>query len=228
MPDAPSDARSVFNSHADHYEESRNRLIPPFEDFYGTAVTAVAHAGDVKRVLDLGAGTGMLAGFVREAYPGAHVTLFDGAPAMLEKAKANLGEDRVTYVEGDLYGELPEGPWDAVVSALAVHHLTDEGKRHIYQSAFDLLRPGGVFVNSEHVSAPAPQLDEVYNHSHECRARENGINDLEWEQAVERMKADHLTALDPQLEWLRESGFEEVDCLFKDHGFAVIFARKPG
>lgn len=222
-----SDAASVFNSHAAHYEEARNRLIPPFEAFYGTAVTAVGHAGpDVRRILDLGAGTGMLSAFVRDAYPVAHLTLFDGAPLMLEKARASLGDERVTFIEGDMYGELPEGPWDAVVSALAIHHMTDEGKRHVFQSVHDSLRPGGVFVNSEHVSAPSPYLDDLYNHSHQSRARANGINNLEWEQAVERMKADHLTPLAPQLEWLSESGFNEVDCLFKDHGFAVMFARK--
>ena len=223
------DAASVFNSHAAHYEEARCRLIPPFEAFYGTAVTAVGHAGgDLKRILDLGAGTGMLSAFVLDAFPDAHVTLFDGAPLMLEKARANLGEDRVSYIEGDMYSDLPEGPWDAVVSALAIHHMTDEGKRHVFRSVHESLRPGGVFVNAEHVAGATPYMDDLYNHSHHSRARANGINDLEWEQAVERMKADHLTPLTPQLGWLRDSGFEQVDCLFKDHGFAVMFARKAG
>lgn len=87
-----SDAASVFNSHAGHYEAARNRLIPPFEDFYGTAVEAVGLAGPVvRRVIDLGAGTGMLSRLIRDAYPGAEVTLFDGADLMLEKAKLALG-----------------------------------------------------------------------------------------------------------------------------------------
>ena len=224
-----SDAASVFDSHAGHYEAARNRLIPPFEAFYGTAVTAVALAGgEIRRVLDLGAGTGMLAGFVRDTYPEAHVTLFDGAPLMLEKARESLGEERVEFIEGDLYGDLPDGPWDAVVSALAIHHMTDDGKRHVYGQAFERLRPGGVFVNAEHVLGPNDRLDAIYRNSHETRARANGINDLEWEQAEDRMKADHLTPLPPQLDWLAEAGFEDVDCLFKDHGFAVMFGRRAG
>lgn len=221
------DAASVFDSHAAHYEAARNRLIPPFEAFYGAAVTAIRLAGpQVKRVLDLGAGTGMLSAFIRDGYPEAQVTLFDGAPLMLEKARQALGGERVAFIEGDLYGDLPEGPWDAVVSALAIHHMTDEGKRHVFQQAHDSLRPGGVFINAEHVLGPSPYLDRIYTDSHQTRARANGITDLEWQQAVERMKADHLTPLDPQLEWLRESGFTEVDCLFKDHGFAVMFGCK--
>lgn len=224
-----SDAASVFDSHAAHYEAARNRLIPPFEAFYGTAVTAVGLAGgEIRRVLDLGAGTGMLSAFVRDAYPDATVTLFDGAPLMLAKARENLGGERVEFAEGDLYGEQPEGPWDAVVSALAIHHLTDNGKRHVYRQALAGLRPGGVFVNAEHVLGPGEWLDGVYRDSHETRARANGINDLEWEQAEERMRADHLSPLDPQLGWLRELGFTDVDCLFKDHGFAVMFGRRAG
>jgi tRNA (cmo5U34)-methyltransferase len=222
-----SDAASVFNSHAAHYEAARNRLIPPFEDFYGTAVSSVGLAGpDVSRIIDLGAGTGILSAFVREAYPDAHVTLFDGASLMLEKARSTLGEERVTYIEGDLYGDLPQGPWDAVVSALAIHHMTDEGKRHVFASTLDRLRPGGVFVNAEHILGSTARLDREYRRWHEMQARQNGINDREWDEAEERMLADHLTPLAIQLEWLTEAGFEDVDCLFKDRGFAVMVARK--
>ncbi len=223
-----SDAASVFNSHAAHYEAARNRLIPPFEDFYGTAVSAIALAGpEVRRVIDLGAGTGMLSGLVREAYPEVHVTLFDGADLMLAKAKETLGEERVTYVEGDLYGDLPAGPWDAVVSALAIHHMTDDGKRHVFGAAFQSLRPGGVFVNSEHILGPTTAMDREYRRWHEKCARHNGINDQEWEEAEERMLTDHLTPLAIQLDWLNAAGFEDVDCLFKDRGFAVMFGKKP-
>ncbi|MBK8294491.1 MAG: class I SAM-dependent methyltransferase [Solirubrobacterales bacterium] len=222
-----SDAASVFNSHAAHYEVARNRLIPPFEDFYGTAVEAINLAGpDVSRVIDLGGGTGMLTAMVRDAFPRAQVTLFDGASLMIEKAKEMYGEERITYVEGDLYGDLPPGPWDAVVSALAIHHLTDDGKKHVFESAFEFLRPGGIFVNAEHILGPTAQMDHEYRHWHEKCARHNGINDEEWHQAEDRMLADHLSPLAIQLEWLTEAGFEDVDILFKDHGFAVLFGRK--
>ena len=168
----------------------------------------------------------MLTAMVRDAFPEAEVTLFDGASLMIEKAKEMYGEERITYVEGDLYGDLPAGPWHAVVSALAIHHLTDEGKRHVFESAFETLRPGGVFVNSEHILGPTAAMDRRYRHWHETCARLSGINDLEWHQAEERMKADHLSPLAVQLEWLAGAGFEDVDVLFKDHGFAVMFGRK--
>ena len=60
---------------------------------------------------------------------------------------AALGED-ATYVTGDLASPLPAGPWDAIVSALAIHHLEDDGNRDLFARAHDALGDGGVFVNA--------------------------------------------------------------------------------
>jgi tRNA (cmo5U34)-methyltransferase len=226
-------AASIFNAHAATYDTARRRIIPPFEQFYGTAIEAIGLAGDppdstaATHILDLGAGTGMLSAFALEAYPEAWLTLFDGAAMMLEKARESLGSQQTAFIEGDLYAELPDGPWDAVISALAIHHLDDPGKRHVFDETIRILRPGGVFVNAEHILGPTPALDSEYRRWHEAAARGAGVDDDEWAAAEHRMTADHLAPLADQLEWLTEAGFEDVDCLFKDRGFAVIFARKP-
>jgi tRNA (cmo5U34)-methyltransferase len=221
-------AASIFNQHASTYDAARRRIIPPFEAFYGAAVEAISMAGpDPSRILDLGAGTGMLSRFALEAYPGAELTLLDGATKMLAEARASLDAGRTSYVEGDLYGRLPDGPWDAVISALAIHHLEDDGKRNVFDESFRTLRPGGVFVNAEHILGPTPAMDAEYCRWHELAARDNGVDDAEWAAAEHRMTADRLSPLSDQLDWLAESGFGDVDCLFKDRGFAVIFARKP-
>ncbi len=223
-----SGALSKFNQHADNYDVARNLMIPPYDSFYGTAVEAVGLAGpSPARVIDLGAGTGLLAGLVLDAYPDCEVTLLDGAPAMLDKARENFSDRRAAFVLGDLHDELPEGPWDAVVSALAIHHMEDDGKRHAYSEAHRILRPGGIFVNSEHVLAPTPFLDAEYQRWHEHEARRAGVDDAAWAAYQDRKAADRLSPLSEQLEWLAEAGFDDVDCLFKDRGYAVLFGRKP-
>lgn len=229
-----SHSASIFNAHAATYDAARRRVIPPFDQFYGTAIEAIGLAGigsapapEQAHILDLGAGTGMLSSFVLDAYPKAWLTLFDGASMMLEKARESLGSERAAYIEGDLYSDLPDGPWDAVISALAIHHLDDPGKRHVFDETLRILRPGGVFVNAEHILGPTPELDAEYRRWHEAAARGAGVDDGEWAAAEHRMTADHLTPLVDQLGWLTEAGFEDVDCLFKDRAFAVIFARKP-
>src|SRR4051812_20230394 len=73
----------------------------------------------------------MLAARVAAAYPDAELVLTDGAPAMLEQARAALG-DRAQLHVADLADPLPDGPFDAVVSALAIHHLDDAGKQALF------------------------------------------------------------------------------------------------
>ena len=134
--------RTTFHSYAEDYDAARRRLVPMFDTFYGTAVAALQLAsGPVARVLDLGAGTGLLSERVLAAHPDAELVLLDGAPAMLDQARARLG-DRARYVVGDLTDPLPAGPWDAVVSALAIHHLPDADKARLFTRVREALRAG--------------------------------------------------------------------------------------
>jgi tRNA (cmo5U34)-methyltransferase len=218
---------AIFNRQAGDYNAARRRLVPPYDSFYGTAVEGIALAGpDPHRVLDLGAGTGLLAARVRAAYPQAELTLVDGAAAMLAEARETLGDDRVAYLEADLADPPPPGPWDAVVSALAIHHLDDVGKRTLFARVREELRPGGVFVDAEQVTGPSPFFTRLYEDWHEESARRAGSDDAEWAAAEERMSFDRCADVESQLRWLREAGFADADCLFKDHRFAVLVARR--
>jgi tRNA (cmo5U34)-methyltransferase len=221
-------APATFDAHAAGYEGPRRRLIPPFDAFYGAAVDALQMLGrPPRRVLDLGAGTGMLAARVAAAYPDAELVLTDGAPAMLEQARATLGPSAELHV-ADLTDPLPDGELDAVVSALAIHHLADEQKRSLFARVRAALPPMGVFVNAEQVAGPTPCFDRRYRDWHEAAARAAGSDDAEWAGAQERMRHDRCADVESQLRWLREAGFDAADCLFKDHRFAVLVARRAG
>jgi tRNA (cmo5U34)-methyltransferase len=226
-------AADTFDRQASAYDAARRRLVPSFDSFYGTAVDALAlGAGPPRRVLDLGAGTGLLASLVRAAHPDVELTLLDGSARMLEQAQDTLGSDRTTFLERDLGDPLPPGPWDAVVSALAIHHLTDEKKRTLFRRVHAALEPGGVFVNAEQVIGSSPRFTEFYKRWHEARAREAGSDDAEWAGALERMAHDRCATAEDQLRWLRAAGFAEADCLFRERRFAVLAAlsehREPG
>jgi tRNA (cmo5U34)-methyltransferase len=215
-------AAATFNAHASIYDQQRRRLIPCYDDFYGTAVEALEAPA---RVLDLGAGTGLLSRHIRAAYPDARLTLLDFAEAMLDGARAQFG-DSASYVAGDLTEPLPEGPWCAVASALAIHHLADTDKRDLFARIHDTLKPGGVFVNAEQVVGPTPyreRRNEAWQHD---RAIAAGASEQDWADALERMQHDRCATVEDQLAWLREAGFADADCLFKHHRFAVMVATK--
>jgi tRNA (cmo5U34)-methyltransferase len=221
-------APQIFDRHAADYDAQRRRLIPPFDALYGTAVNALGLlAGPPKRILDLGAGTGLLSRFVAESQPQAALTLLDGAPAMLDQARGALG-DRADYVVADLADPLPEGPWCAIVSALAIHHLEHDEQAALLRRIHAALAPGGIFVNAEQVEGPTPALAEIYADWHHRRVLDAGGSEAEWEAAVQRMRADRRVPVATFLAWLRDAGFADVDCLFKDHRFAVMMGNRAG
>jgi len=161
-----------------------------------------------------------------KAHPSAELTLLDGAQGMLDRARERFG-DGATYVICDLADPLPTPrPWDAIVSALAIHHLDDAAKRELFARVHAALAPGGMFVNAEQVAGPTALFDDAYHHWHERQALELGTSDTDWEHAVASMRHDRTASVERQLGWLRDTGFADADCLWKDHRLAVLAARR--
>jgi tRNA (cmo5U34)-methyltransferase len=223
-----SDAVEIFAEHAPTYHALRQRLVPGLDSLYGTAGDLLAlRGGPVARVLDLGAGTGILSSYVAERHPDVELVLLDGAASMLEQARLQLHPREIETVVADLRDPLPAGPFDAVVSALAIHHLDDLAKRDLNVRVLEVLRPGGVFVNAEQVRAPTAWLDEHQRMGWLAACRREGASERQLAQALERMATDRASDTEAQLGWLRAAGYGDVDCFYKRWHFAVIAGWRP-
>jgi tRNA (cmo5U34)-methyltransferase len=219
-----------FDASAAVYDASRARLVPCFERLYGAAVALLPFAEDAPvRVLDLGAGTGLLAARVLARYPNARLRLVDVAASMLALARVRLAvAAQAPEIAVADYAVAPlGGPYDAVVSALSIHHCDDAAKRDLFRRCHAALAPDGVFVNAEQVAGPTTALEAAYDRAWLAAARRAGATDAELAGARTRMAEDRCATLAAQLDWLAGAGFADVDCWFKDGRFAVYAGRKP-
>ncbi|HTW24925.1 MAG TPA: class I SAM-dependent methyltransferase [Candidatus Baltobacteraceae bacterium] len=167
-----------------------------------------------KRILDLGSGAGRLLALVKAARPRAEFVALDFSPTMLGELWKLFGADpAVKIVAHDLDNALPAmGAFDAVISSFAIHHLRHDRKRALYAEIFEILAPGGVFCNLEHVASPTPRLHGAF------------LKALDWEAEDPSNK---LLDLETQMAWLREIGFAEVDCHWKWRELALFAGGKP-
>jgi SAM-dependent methyltransferase len=200
--------------HATQYLDRRKRLPHRLE---GYDALLEALPGTVRRVLDLGCGDGEVTARVLATHPEASSLACDFSKEMLGRARARLAENAaVVVVDHDLDDALPEewGTFDAIVSAFAIHHVVDERKRALYGEVFDHLEPGGTFCNLEHVASPTPELHEAF-----LVAIGSSL--------VDDDPSNKLVAVEAQLAWLREIGFEHVDCHWKWREMALLAGVKP-
>src|SRR5690606_13321270 len=102
------------NWDAARYDAPRRRLVPGYAEFYGTVAELVSRTVGAKpRVLDLGAGTGLLSAELGRQVEWGQLTLLDRSADMLAMARRRFGAERAVYCEGDLEAALPDGPYDA-------------------------------------------------------------------------------------------------------------------
>jgi tRNA (cmo5U34)-methyltransferase len=157
--------------------------IPGYERLQEETVRATDDL-EPRRVLELGVGTGETAVRLLAAHPGASLVGVDASAEMLAAAAARLAGKRAELVVARLEDELPDGPFDLVASALAVHHLEEEGKRDLFRRVAARLAPGGRFVLADVVRPRDPvevrvEIEEGY---------------------------DLPSSIDEQLSWLGEAG----------------------
>lgn len=215
---------------------NRSRMVEiaievlPFQP--GAALTA----------LDLGAGTGHFTAMFLQAYPRSKVVAVDGAEAMLDLAKARLG-DRAASVEF-VTGEFRDlrslvrarDGYDVAYSSYALHHLDPPEKTSLIRDVLTLLRPGGWFVNADIIVADASEVEARFQ-----QLRVDGI--VRRAAGGDRRFADHETArryldemeardgdqpitLAEELRVLREGGLRDAAVFWLEYREAVTGGRK--
>lgn len=216
-----------FDDISEKYDEQRKKFIPCFDDFYGVSVSVASVDTETPRILDIGAGTGLLSGFLMERYPKASFTLIDLSEKMLEIAKDRFrSSSNVKYIIGDYSKYDFVEKYDLVASALSIHHLEDKEKKEFYKKSYSLLKQSGIFINADLVYGETPFIENLNKTTWKQYIEGSGLPEEEILAGYERIKLDKESKLDQQIDWLKKIGFCDVSCIYKFYNFAVMFGRK--
>ena len=222
------DIKTQFNLVAEEYDANRRKFIPCFDDYYESTTRFIAAGIDEpKRILDLGAGTGLLSYYWYRQFPKAEYVLVDVSEEMLKIARKRFsGIDTVDFQIADYADALPEGDFDVIVSALSVHHLEDDGKQNLFARVYEKLPNGGLFVNYDQFCAGQPDLDNWFDSYWESQLMRSGLTAHDIALWKERRKLDRECSVEQEGAMLRECGFKAVKCVYSCQKFSVIVAMK--
>ena len=202
---------------------------------------SAARPDGVGNFLDLGCGDGVLAATILNEHPHARGTLVELAESQLAGARRRLHASSgraeflvANYREPAWVRALQRAaPFDAVVFGFAAQHLPTPRKRQLFGEIFHLLKPEGLFLHIEHVASPTRWTESVWD-DHTIDAifgqqlkASPGKSRAEIARDYYAQAAMTLAPLEVQCDWLREHGFENVDCYLKVQELAVFGGQKP-
>lgn len=187
-----------FHFDPDTYAALMAEEVPGFERLQEEVAVATSGVAALS-ILELGIGTGETARRVLPLHPGAQLIGIDASEPMLGRAREAVPHADLRV--GRLEEALPPGPFDLIVTALAVHHLDSAGKADLFRRVARILRSGGRFVLGDVVVPDDPAdvvtpIDGSY---------------------------DRPSRADEQLRWLAEAGFA-ARLVWTQRDLAVIAA----
>ncbi|MBE9185946.1 class I SAM-dependent methyltransferase [Microcoleus sp. LEGE 07076] len=219
--------RQQFEQRAFDYDGLIPRLIPHYREQQDLILQLIPFETNANiKVLDLGAGTGILSALILQAFPQAKVLAFDIAQNMLKICQTNLSAfgKRLRLQQGNFAEDDFGSGYDLVVSGLAIHHLDSAGKQHLFHQLFQSINPEGILLIRDIVTGATPKLTEQYEKLWRQYMKVNGEDDTAWFQNY--LKEDIPSSVEEQTKWLAEAGFADAGCHWRYLNFAIFGAVK--
>jgi SAM-dependent methyltransferase len=204
-----------------------------------------ARGEQVTRLLDLGGSDGVLAAALLDEFPESRAWVLEAPAGDFAGTRQQLDERRghVVLAPADVANpgwkeSIRAGaPFDVIVSAFAIHSLPDPRKRAVYAELFDLLQPGGLFISIEHVASATRwtesvwgdyMIDAIFGEAIKASPGRTRAEVAREYYAQTAQIADRLAPLEVQCDWLREIGFENVECYLKVLELAMFGGQRAG
>ncbi len=218
-------------------------FVPDREEQVRTLCALIpASRDEAFAAVELGAGGGVLARAVLEAFPRCRYLALDRSPAMREHLGAALAryrgrvEVRGFELADRAWREALPSPLRCVLASLVVHHLDDVAKRALFTDLAHRLEPGGALLLADLVDPLTPTARTIFAQQWDDAARAQSLAHTGGLEAYRRFDREHWNFYrdprpDPsdrparlidQLDWLRAAGLARVDCFWLRAGHGIL------
>ena len=222
-----SEVKKAFDEAAENYDTNRKEIVPYMELYYNTAVELTK---DFKnpRIMELGAGTGILTELLHDLHPESAITLVDMSANMLEVARNKFKDIKnFTYIEDNYLTMDFTDKYNIIISSLSIHHLSDKEKYTLYEKIYHSLKDKGVFINADEVMAPTDTLEDLYVEKETMHLfGQKEVNDEEKKQILYRRTLDTPSTQEDNINWLKKIGYKNVDVIYKYYRYFVLYGQK--
>jgi tRNA (cmo5U34)-methyltransferase len=220
---------AFYDQLSNRYTELISKCVPRYDEIFYNLFSYIPHDLQPQNILDLGCGTGNLTAAALQHYPQANIHALDLSAEILNECRQRFeGKSNIYYHQQD-FSKLEFEPqsFDLIISSIAIHHIPDEEKAKLYQQVYFLLKLDGVFVFADQTRGIT---EEIYQR-HIARWKEEafklGSTEENWQLWMQHQDAhDYHTPVGWHLKELEKAGFSEVDIIWKNIMWAVIWSRK--
>lgn len=220
-------AKVLFKTEAKQFDNVIPLLIPFYNEIYNILIDSIPFYRNMPiKILDIGCGTGTFAKIIKESFPYAKITCLDFSSNMINIAKSKLEkyDDDINFLVSDFNDLDIKNEFDVVVSSFALHHIQqDSEKLKLYEKIYESLKQNGVFLTADIVLGVNKYIKNLYEKKWEEHIIKKIINNGLKGDTLERYQADdNPSELFNHLKWLENSGFNQVETIWKYYNFAVF------
>jgi tRNA (cmo5U34)-methyltransferase len=220
---------AFYDQLSSRYTDLISRCVPRYNEIFYNLFYYIPDELQPQQILDLGCGTGNLTEAALKHYPEAQIHALDISADILNECRQRFdGVENVKFHQQDFnHLDLPDESFDLIISSIAIHHINDNDKALLYQNIRALLKPGGIFVFADQTRGIT---DEIYQ-KHIGRWKEEafklGSTQTDWDMWMAHQDAhDYHAPVTWHLKYLEAAGFADVDVIWKNIMWAVIWAQK--
>lgn len=226
-----NNAKKLYENEAEEFDYVIPTLIPYYNEIYNILIDSIPFKKEETiEILDIGCGTGTLAKNLKEKFPNSKVTCLDFSKNMIKIAQNKLSKykDDIDFLVSDFNNVNSNKKYDVIVSSFALHHIPTDGQKiSLYKNIFNMLNINGTFLNADLVLGSNHHIKNL-NYQKWKEHIMSYFNEIEiLDELIPKYQAgDNPSVLFNHLKWLDNTGFKEVETIWKYFNFAIYGGRK--